>query len=156
MYGFLRDSGMGDTRKVALSDAALRYFRDERDDEKKKLAREFALKPKLIAALWKDWHATPPADAIARSHLKTERGLNDQASRSLLAIYKDNLAFAELKGGANIGEPGSGKGSETPPPKVKVGDYVQWTSNGLDQFRPVRKVEKVEGGHVWVFGSNTG
>jgi hypothetical protein len=97
MYHLLKDSSSGDSRKVALSEAALRYFRDERDEEKKKLARDFALGPKLIQALWQTWHATPPADTVARSHLKAERGLNDQGARSLLAIYKENLAFADLK-----------------------------------------------------------
>jgi hypothetical protein len=102
MYGLLRS---GDSRKVGLTDAALRYFRDEREDEKNKLAREFALKPKLIASLWTDWHATPPADTIARSHLKAERGLNDQGSRSLLSIYKENLAFTQLKADDKVPEP---------------------------------------------------
>jgi hypothetical protein len=97
MYGLLKDSSSGDSRKIALSDAALRYFRDEREEEKKKLARDFALVPKLMQSLWLTWHASPPADTIARSHLKAERGLNDQGARSLLAIYKENLAFAELK-----------------------------------------------------------
>ena len=101
MYGLLR---VGDARKLALTDAALRYFRDEREEEKNKLAREFALKPKLIAALWSDWHTSPPADTIARSHLKAERGLNDQGSRSLLSIYKDNLAFTELKADDKVPE----------------------------------------------------
>jgi hypothetical protein len=102
MYGLLRS---GDTRKVGLTDAALRYFRDEREEEKNKLAREFALKPKLIAALWTDWRATPPADTIARSHLKTDRGVNDQGSRSLLSIYKENLAFTQLKADDKVPEP---------------------------------------------------
>jgi hypothetical protein len=105
MYGLLKDSGVGDSRKFALSDAALRYFRDEREEPKKKLLREFAIKPKLIAALWKDWHASPPADTIARSHLKAERGLNDQSARALLSIYKENLAFADLKPGDKVDEP---------------------------------------------------
>lgn len=98
MYGLLKDSDGGDSRKVGLTEDALRYFRDEREDEKVKLLRQFALRPKLIASLWKDWGAAPPADTIARSHLKAERGLHDQGARSLLAIYKDNLEFAQLKG----------------------------------------------------------
>lgn len=102
MYGILRDSSSGDSRKIALSEAALRYFRDEREEEKKKLARDFALIPKLIHSLWLTWHASPPADTIARSHLKAERGLNDQGARSILAIYKENLAFAELKAGDKV------------------------------------------------------
>src|SRR5690242_13685969 len=72
MYGMLGDSSSGDNRKVKLSDSALWYFRDEREEERKKLAREFALAPKLVASLWEEWQATPPADPVARSHLKAE------------------------------------------------------------------------------------
>ena len=39
---------------------------------------------------------------------------------------------------------------------IKVGDYVQWTSNGIDQFKPVRKITQTQGNHVWVHGSQTG
>lgn len=159
MYGLLKDSSGGDSRKVGLTDAALRYFRDEREEEKKKLAREFALKPKLIAALWDDWSTTPPADTIARSHLKTERGLNDQGARSLLAIYKENLAFTELKAGDKVAEPPVGTGaSVSNKVPAKVGDYVQWTSNGSDQFKHPAKVTWVaeDGSHLRVHGSMTG
>jgi hypothetical protein len=92
MYGLIATK----PGKLALTDGALRYFRDEREVERQKLLREFALKPKLVASLWKTWHVSPPADTIARSHLKAERGLTDQSSRSVLAIYKENLAFANL------------------------------------------------------------
>src|ERR1700685_3618168 len=37
MYGIIKDSGSGNSRKIALTDAALRYFRDEREDEKQKI-----------------------------------------------------------------------------------------------------------------------
>jgi hypothetical protein len=158
-YGLIQNTNSGDGRKVRLSDSALRYFRDEREEEKKKLAREFALKPKIVASLWKDWHVTPPGDTIARSHLKAERGLTDQASRSLLSIYKENLAFADLTGDDKIPEV---DGDAVPPPPyanhIKVGDYVQWTSGGIDQFKAPRKVVGIfpDGLHVQVFGSNSG
>jgi hypothetical protein len=44
-----------------------------------------------------------------------------------------------------------GKG---PPPEV--GDYVQWTSDGVDQFKPARKVKQIQDRHAWVDGSQTG
>ena len=127
MYGLIRTT----PGKLSLSEPALRYFKDEREDERQKLLREFALKPKLIAALWTDWHVSPPADTIARSHLKTERGLTDQSSRSLLAIYKENLAFAALTGSDKPLEeesekedtfvsPDGGKTQNPPPPPPGV------------------------------------
>jgi hypothetical protein len=41
-------------------------------------------------------------------------------------------------------------------PATRVGDYVQWTSDGVDQFKPSRKVTQIQDRHVWVDGSQTG
>ena len=114
MYAILKNSNSS-TGKVGLTDSALWYFRDEREDEKKKRVREFALAPKLIASLWADWHTSPPADPVARCHLKAERGLNDQGARTLLSIYKENIAFAELKADDKVNL----VGSETEEPEVE-------------------------------------
>lgn len=167
MYGLIADSSAGDSRKLALSEPALRYFRDEREDEREKLLREFALKPKLIAALWEEWHVSPPSDPVARSHLKADRHLTDQAARSLLAIYKENLTFANITGDAKVFEPHDApeeaenstlSGSQVPAPKAKVGDHVQWTNMGMDQFVVPARVVWVsdDGAYLRVEGSKTG
>lgn len=156
-YGLLAEGDSADIRKVKLSKAGLDYFRDEREEPRAKLLQDFATQPQMLRTLWNLWGATPPADAVARSHLKIERGLNEQSARALLNLYKDNLSFATLTGHAKIGELDLDTGSKKFPwEEVKVGEYVQWTSDGIDQFKPVRKVIKVDDGHVWVFGSNTG
>jgi hypothetical protein len=142
MYGLIRTT----PGKLALTEAGLRYFRDEREEEQQKLLREFALKPKLLAALWKTWHTSPPADTVARSHLKAERGLTDQSSRSLLAIYKENLAFAALTGAdkpiedegekednSDVSDSGNIRNPPIPPGgKVKImdGERVAFTEEG--------------------------
>ena len=41
-------------------------------------------------------------------------------------------------------------------PAPQVGDYVQWTSDGVDQFKPARKVAQIQDRYVWVAGSQTG
>jgi hypothetical protein len=41
-------------------------------------------------------------------------------------------------------------------PAPGVGDYVQWTSDGVDQFKPARKIRQIQDRHVWVDGSQTG
>lgn len=40
--------------------------------------------------------------------------------------------------------------------RLRVGDHVQWTSDGVDQFKPARKITKIQDRHVWVRGSQTG
>jgi hypothetical protein len=155
MYGLVKAPNAG---KICLTENALRYFRHEEEAEKTKLLGQFALSPKLIAALWKDWHTTPPADTLARSHLKADRHLNDQGARTLLTIYKENISFADLKGDAILPPSISDDGDDDPTPTIKIGDYIQWSPGGVNQFKPVRKVEWIsdDGNHLRVFGSLTG
>ena len=98
------------------------------------LLKQFACKPKLLAGFGADWGASPPADTIARSHLKTKSGLNDQSSRSLLAIYKENLAFAEFKGGDKVATQHREQAADEAPNLILVGEHVQWAAGGIKQF----------------------
>lgn len=158
-YGLLDDEGALEERKLFLTEDAKRYFLDEREAEKTKLLTKFALEPKLINALWEDWGGSPPADSIARSHLKLDRKLNEQSARSLLGIYKDNLDFADLKGGAivkkepNADIPVDDSADEGIEP-AKVGDIIQWTSGGVDQFETGKRVEVVHASGEWLWVEN--
>ena len=100
-YGLMEKDGQG---RVGLSANALRFFKDERLDEKERLLKLFALRPKMFGFLWKNWGDTPPADNVARSYLKLDLGMGEQQSRSLLSVYKENLDFAKLKGGDTVVE----------------------------------------------------
>jgi hypothetical protein len=152
-YGLLEEGSAG---KVKLTKHALDYFRDEREDHRAQRLQDFATNPTLLMELFNQWGSHVPSDTVARSHLKIDRGLSEQSARSALGIFKENIAFANVKGDGKVAEIKDGKGSLKKPPVPKVGDFVQWTSNGIDQFKPARKVTKIEGDHVWVFGSNTG
>jgi hypothetical protein len=165
-YGLITTTGTG---KIGLSESALRYFRHEDEGEKKKLLSKFALTPPLIATLWKSWHATPPADTLARSHLKADRHLNDQAARTLLTIYKDNIAFADIKGDDIVDAPNEEEDggsqddaaqrananqqrSHRPPPppshnqteKVMAGERIVFTEEG----KPSQYLKLIASGEV--------
>jgi len=121
MYGLCTDEGTHDKRRLAFTEEGKRYFLDERPQERAKLLKEFAIKPHMLRMLWQKWGAEPPEDVIARSHLKVDVGLSEQSARSLLSIFKENIAFADLKGSAMM-EPemedagDDGKDDEPPPP----------------------------------------
>ncbi len=146
MYGILGDSGIGETRKLGLTDSGLRYFRDEREEAHAELRRMFALRPKFIRVLWKLWGTTPPADNIARSHLKIDRGLSEQSARSLLAIYKENLAFSGVTGDDKIPEEDReiGKGDIPWPPP--------WPPPGSPPSPTIKGVTLMENERVWSDG----
>lgn len=159
MYGLLEDSGAKETRKVKLTKQALDYFRDEREEVRAQKLQDFATNPRLFNVLFnKHWGPTVPDDAIARSVLKVSGELNEQSARSALGIYKENMSFAKPKASGSLKELADVDAVEDdpPPPNVAVGDYVQWTVQGADQFKPPRKVTKIDGRHAWVHGSSTG
>ncbi|RWG11400.1 MAG: hypothetical protein EOQ55_28560 [Mesorhizobium sp.] len=121
-YGLLEDEGSNADRKLKLTNAARRYFLDERDETRAAMLADFALNPPLFRWLWtKDgWSEGIPADTVARSHLKIERNLNDQSARSLLAIFKENVQFAGLKPSANQDTPLESPPQTEPTPKAQV------------------------------------
>ncbi len=157
MYGLLEEGSAG---KIKLTKHALDYFRDEREDHRSQRLQDFATNPPLLMELFNHWGSHVPSDTVARSYLKLDRGLNEQSSRSVLGIYKENIAFANVKGGGKIPEIKVDKGSrENPPPRpVKVGDYIQWKSQGVDQFKQPQKVTWIadDGTHLRVHASMTG
>ena len=157
-YGLTEATSHG---KIKLTTQARTYFLEERDEERTKLLRQFALSPPIVSSLWDGpWGDSPPSDTVARSHLKVERGLNDQSARALLSIYKNNLTFSGLKGQASTlkGKAEDSENDIPDPEPVSEGQYVQWTSGGVDQFRIPRRVTWIseDGTHLRVHGSNTG
>lgn len=86
------------------------------------------------------------------------------AAEWVLKTYRASLAYAGLTDSDTVAAPTVDKTNDdailvSPPVsiKVKVGDLVKWTSNGVDQF-DARKVEWIaeDGSHLRVIGSKTG
>lgn len=105
-YGIIQDIGANESRKVKLTEEVRRYFLDERPEKYAEAHKYFALKPRAFSMLWDTWHAKPPAELIARSNLKIDFGYSDNAAREVLAIYADNLVFADLAGSDTVSSPG--------------------------------------------------
>ena len=127
-YGLIEDEGANADRRLKLTDAARRYFLDERDEVRAGMLADFAMKPLLFRALWlKDkWSEGVPADTVACSHLKLERNLNEQSARSALSIFKENVQFAGLNAAGRVHEEPLESGANpdaapTPPPEMNRG-----------------------------------
>ena len=152
MYGIVRGFRAKDQRKLILTHKGLRYFRDEREEAIAELRRGFALSPRLIQALWDKWGSSPPADNIARSHLKIDRELSDQAARSLLGIYKENLVFADLKGSGKMRESGKNGGEDVlpspPSPKPEAGLMEDERIIFTDEITPEHRIRVLASGPV--------
>jgi hypothetical protein len=156
MYGLLEESGTG---KIKLTKHAMDYFRDEREDHRAQRLQDFATNPPFLMELFNLWGSHVPSDTVARSYLKLDKGMNEQSSRAVLGIFKENIAFANVKGSAKIQTPDPALEKKTVHnPLIKIGDLIQWTSNGVDQLQPPGRVTWIseDGSHLRVHGSLTG
>jgi hypothetical protein len=176
-FGLVDDVSGSDVRKIKLTDSALRIIRDPREisPDRDGLIREAALKPLLHREIIDKYSGMPPSDEALKAFLLIDRGLKDEAVPEFIREFAATMSFAKVAESATIQDkapdvliaatsatgtskpnfPWEGQSKE-PVPDIKIGDYVQWTCNGADQFKPPRKVTKIAGDFVWVHGSNTG
>lgn len=152
-FGLMDDEGSGTDRKVKLTPLALKILLDEVKDspQRKAAIAQAALSPKLFADLFKRWGTAFPSDQSFRTYLRLDLGYNDAAVHDVLKNYKATVAYGRPEASDTIG----GKDGDAGP-KVAVGDYIQWESQGVYQFETPRRVINIEDGYVFVEGTSTG
>jgi hypothetical protein len=133
-------------------------------------------KPALFQEIAKDFTSTVSDDNLR--YWLVKRDFTPDAAAKAAKAYLESYRLAKdvttdydsaSKEKDEVEEKGSERGLDRengapppppppPPPAVKVGDYVQWISSGVEQFKPARRVIGIfpDGKHVQVFGSNTG
>ena len=130
--------------------------------------------PRQMETYWRDWGSDRPADAACLDQLVLRGGFSRDGADKFLRVYDATIAFAGLADFDKIPTDDGDRGDEDEndrskePSKekerrtrvllynVNVGNYVQWTSQGVDQFKPPRRVTRVEGEYAFVHGSLTG
>jgi hypothetical protein len=159
-YGLLEELGVpdGQPRQLQLSPMARDLVvRERTSPEWKEAAKKAALIPKLYSRLWAKYGWPMPSDSTIQTYLELEEHYNRNCIASLIKDYKATISFANVATGDKIppdGEEQAGNGDQPP----KIGDFVQWTSQGMVQFpQPLRVVAiSDDGAFLRVEGSMTG
>jgi hypothetical protein len=173
-FGLIEDFGEGDKRRIKLSDSGVKIARDPREisPERDALIRAAALLPPLHQQIVDHYKGLPPSDEMFKAHLLMDIGLRDESVDACMREFMATIRFAKIGESDMLpsekeGSSGNGadeqsyEGRNEPDGAarpIKVGDHVQWTSNGQDQFSAPQRVNWVsEGGtHARVLGSMTG
>ena len=166
-FGLINYKGFGKERLIVVSDEGRKYLRAQQVETKRAVVKAAALRPNQIAKFWKEWGDDRPADAACLDELMINHGFSEAGASKFMAVYDATITFAGLSSSDKMPESDEeidGDGDENngnddpPPPTIKVGDYIQWTSGGVDQFKPARRVVSVsaDGSHVQVHGSPGG
>lgn len=148
-YGLIE--GRGDS--IRVSDDAIAILVDRKGSPERVAAvKRCASSPKIFADLEKQYEQTPSEDT-ARIYLE-KRGFTPDAAQRAAVNYRDTQEFVTAEAG-DFSDAAS-DGSRTP--VAQVGDFVQWESQGVLQFREPRRVVGFSEDGEWVFveGSQTG
>ncbi|MBM3550544.1 MAG: hypothetical protein FJX45_02020 [Alphaproteobacteria bacterium] len=154
-YGLAEVSGGGDARKIKVSETGWRILDDKRPGIRESLLAEAALRPRIIAEYREHWKHGRPDDSHAISQLKFEGGFTDEAAKLFLRVFDETIRFTKGSDAANVVDKET---DSLPLERVKVGDKIQWTSGGVDQFKiPAEVIGLSEDGQwLWVGESGTG
>jgi hypothetical protein len=148
-FGLFEDAGKS---MVKLSSRALDIVTDYARSSLgwRKAVQDAALEPAIHKKLWERYGEELPADDELRRVLIRELKFYDNAVSPFIAEYKRTIEFSGLANGA----PRENNGL----PSIHVGDHVQWTSQGVDQFPTPQQVVGVsdDGEYAFVEGSNAG
>jgi hypothetical protein len=165
-FGLVQYRRNGTEREVILTEEARTFLRAQQESVKKQVIKQSALRPKIIRQFWATWGADRPPEAVCLDELTMKNGFSDVGAKAFLTVYDATIAFAGLSASDKIGltddaNEEEDEESDPPPPpsfQAKVGDYVQWISNGVEQFKLPRRIVGIfpGGTHAQVFGSNAG
>jgi len=159
-FGLIEEKGKGLARQIKVSEAFLDiHLRGESSEEYKAAIQDAVLGPKIYKELWDKYEGKlPPQNESIRIYLLRERPdgvFNKGVVDGFISQFRADLTHAGLDGTAESIDNSVGTGSRGRP---SVGDYVQWTNQGVDQFPEPRPVTGVSEDGQWAFvqGTETG
>src|SRR6185437_146530 len=121
-----------------------------------------ARSPKIYAELLSKWPELPSDHTLAY-FLQKDKNFNPNSVTGFISDFKATVRYAELDQPDTLPREESDS-SVTPPanvtklPRVRVGDFVQWTSGGVDQLPLPRRITGIadDGKYAFVEGAQTG
>ncbi len=155
-FGLIEVSGDKNNRKVKISDIGRRIILDERDDqtEKKQLIKRVALTPAPHLAIYEEYPDGLASDNTVTHFLVFEKNFQPDAAADLLSEYKETMMFADIYNKDTAGNGDDAIDEDTDDideESVEVGDVIQWTSKGVDQFSEKVTVLAFSDDGNWVF-----
>ena len=162
-FGLTDDEGMGEGKKFRLSDIGDAIVRDKRPNSNDRAValRRAALTPKVFLELWERFKsADVDVDTIVHE-LTLGRKHSGRAEYSKSAAQEIATRYNASLGFAGVGLPElqtdqlnseqEGEPDQTGGYLAKIGDLIQWTSAGIDQFAKPAKVIAVSDDNGWLW-----
>ena len=143
-FGLITDQGVGESRRVTLTDLGLRLALGTEGAPRQEALQRSALTPTIHAELWGKWNHELPDDSAIRDYLIFDKKFNPSGADDLVREYRDTLAFAGLLDSGNESLPDGDKtGEEVPPMDTPTVTPVVRAATGKTPIAPVGEHERL-------------
>lgn len=152
-FGLVEDAAGTNGKAVKLSPRSIRILLDDSESlERQEEIRKAALSPKWYEYCWSKWGKETPQ--AMRSNLLVEHGFVESTVDGFLSNYRKSIAFAGLLDDVLL--PANSKSDGKSKDSLKVGDWVQWETQGCLRLPTAKRISAFfDGGKfATVEGSN--
>jgi hypothetical protein len=150
-FGLIIDAG----GRVVPTQRAIEILNLPESDPRRRIAiSEAALSPPIYKELVEKHRKTGlPNRDVLEAELVAYKSFNPAAVKGFVSDLLDTLEYA----GITV-EDGVDSDREESPTEVKVGDFVQWVSQGSERFHELKRVTELsdDGEFAFLAGENTG
>lgn len=129
----------------------------EASPDRLKAIQSCAKKPAIYRELLGNYLDGLPSEAAMKDYLILEKKFNPGSVDTFLRVFRLSMEFAKIKtDGYNEVNPQSDPGG--PSSELAVGEFVQWVSQGVEQFKTPKKLIGIseDGDYGFIEGEATG
>ncbi len=140
---------------VALTDLTFDIIlRGEQSPERKEAMKTAALNPKIHANLWKKYAETGLAsDEALKEHLLADLKFNDNYVELFIKNFKGTILLANLSMNDKLidNNDENKNNLDDNEAQIAIGSYVQWISQGVDQFSSPKCINGISDDGEWAY-----
>jgi hypothetical protein len=162
-YGLLERVGKGEMK---VSQLAVDILIPENEDQRQMAVNRAALAPPLFSEIWNHFDKRVPSEDALHTYL-LRREFQDRAINPVMRSFEPTMAMMKQSNEIESGGPSATNEEESTVlpaddpdagANASVGDYIQWESLGVLQFKEPVRVRWVsdDDGFIAVDGSQTG
>ena len=163
-YGLLERTGKGEMK---VSKLAVDILMPETPHQQQEAINRAALSPPLFSEIWNHFEKRQPSPEALRTYLY-RREFQDRAIDPVLKSFAPTIDMMKQQNESESGGAGDDYDEEAPVlpsqtdhsegARASIGDYIQWESQGVLQFKKPRRVRWVSEDGDWlaIEGENTG
>ena len=156
-YGLLVQDGQKSNKRYKVSDDAVLLLNAPKGTAQyREAALRCAEAPQIFRELKEHFELDSkwslPSEETIKTYLLVDRNFNRNSVPDFIRVLKETLDFAlDHRGEDVVKDEGDASHKKDSSKEIRVGSFVQWTSQGVDRFPVPQEVKGISDDGEWIF-----